>query len=131
MATSSADGTAKVWDSASGQELFTLRGQAGVINVSYSRDGARLATAATDGSVKLWEASTGRELLTLDTPGAGATRASFSPDGSRLAVARINNVGGVYLLGIDDLVSLARTRLTRSFMLDECQRFLHLDTCPS
>jgi WD40 repeat protein len=102
-----------------------------VINVSYSRDGTRLATTATDGSVKVWDASTGRELLALDTPGSAATRAAFSPDGSRLAVARVDNVGGVYLLRIEDLVTLARARLTRSFTPDECQRFLHLDYCPS
>ena len=131
LATGSADGTAKVWDITTGDELLTLRGQAGVINPTYSRDGMRLATPATDGSVKLWDAVSGRELLTLELPGASVARAAFSPDGSRLAVASQNGVAGVYLVRFEDLVTLAQTRLTRSLTADECQRFLHLDRCPS
>jgi WD40 repeat protein/DNA-binding SARP family transcriptional activator len=130
LATSSADGTTVVWDVLAGQPVLTLRGQSGVIKVSYSHDGTRLATAATDGSVRIWDASSGRELLALDAPGAGAARASFSPDDSKLVVGRNDGVAGVYLLKVDDLVGLARARTSRSLTPDECRRLLHVDGCP-
>jgi WD40 repeat protein len=131
LVTGSADGTAKIWDITTGDEVFTLRGQASVINPVYSRDGMRIATASSDGSVKVWDALSGRELLTLDTSRPGATRASFSADGSRLAVATQNNMAGVYLLQLNELEGLARHRLTRDLAPDECQRFLHVDRCPN
>ena len=56
---------------------------------------------------------------------------AFSLDGSRLAVASQNNVAGQYLRRLDDVVTLAQRRLTRGLTPDECQRFLHLDHCPS
>ena len=47
LATGSRDGTAKVWDAASGRERLTLRGHAGrVLSVSWSPDGTRLATGS-------------------------------------------------------------------------------------
>src|SRR6266852_2531463 len=42
LATASWDGTAKVWDTASGRELLNLPGHAGgVVSVSWSSDGQR------------------------------------------------------------------------------------------
>jgi hypothetical protein len=36
----------------------------------------------------------------------------------------------VYLLSIEELVALARSRLTRGLTDEECQQYLHVDTCP-
>jgi hypothetical protein len=52
LATASLDGTAKVWDAASGQELLTLSGR----TVCWSPDGKRVATGSNDGTVRIWEA---------------------------------------------------------------------------
>jgi len=55
IATSSGDGTAKVWDAATGKELLTLSGHTGVVDdVAFSPDGTRLATTSADGTVKIW-----------------------------------------------------------------------------
>src|SRR5271165_1387085 len=49
LATAGQDGTAKVLDALSGQELLTLHGHSGhVYGVAYSPDGTRLATASLD-----------------------------------------------------------------------------------
>jgi len=70
LATASHDGTAKVWDAATGQETLTLKGHtAGLTSVVFSADGSRLATADLGGTVRIWdaprlpppEASPGRE----------------------------------------------------------------------
>jgi len=100
LATGSKDGTAKVWEAASGRELLTLKGHAGEVgavsgsandpryamSVSWSPDGTRLATGSWDSTAaKVWEAAGGRELLTLEGHAGGVSSVSWSPDGTRLA----------------------------------------------
>jgi WD40 repeat protein len=130
LATSGFNGTASVWDLATGRERFSLPGHTGSVQITYSRDGTRLATSSAGGTSKVWDAFTGRELLSLRLPGGGATCAALSPDRSRLAVASTDALARVYLVRLEDLVTLARARLTRSWTLDECQRFLHLERSP-
>jgi hypothetical protein len=57
LATASDDGTARLWDVASGKPLIVLRGHpAPVVAVAFSPDGSRLATAGADGTARLWVA---------------------------------------------------------------------------
>jgi len=47
----SRDQTVKIWDVATGQELFTFKGHTGDVNsVAFSPDGKRLAVARTYGA---------------------------------------------------------------------------------
>ncbi len=79
----------KVWNAATGQEIFTLKEPAGWVNrLAFSPDSKHLVSAnlgghAMDrsGGVKVWDAATGQELLALN----GHTAVAFSPDGKRLA----------------------------------------------
>ena len=114
LATASFDGTGRVWDAVSGKQLFTLSGPvSGVFGVTFSPDGKTIATAGRDKTAKLWDAVTGKELLTLHAPD-GPTSVAFSPDGSQLAVASRDGTNRIYLLKIEDLVELARRRVTRA-----------------
>ncbi len=127
VATAGDDGSVVVWDAATGDELLTLRGHtAAVAAVAFSPDDKRIATASRDGTARVWDAATGQELLALRGDGAGLRGVAFTPDGSRLIAGGDDGVR-VYLLQIDDLVALARTRVTRSLTADECVRYLHLD----
>jgi WD40 repeat protein/transcriptional regulator with XRE-family HTH domain len=131
LATASYDGTARVWDAVTGKELFTLSGHDGnVFSVGFSPDGKTIATASGDKTVKLWDVLTGKELLTLHAP-EGLTNVAFSPDGSQLAVASRDGTARIYLLKIEDLMALAKSRLTRSLTTEECQQYLHVEQCPS
>jgi WD40 repeat protein len=133
LATASSDGTAKVWDASSGQALLTLSGHTNSINnVIFSPDGTRLATAGRDKTTRLWNASTGEELLTLFGYTDGVRDVAFSlPDGgTRLASASEDGTVRVYVLDIEDLLRLARTRITRSLTSEECQEYLHREQCP-
>jgi len=49
-----------------------------------------------------------------------------------LALAYPADDGTIRLLAlyIDDLLAMARSRLTRSWTEDECRSYLHLDRCP-
>jgi WD40 repeat protein/transcriptional regulator with XRE-family HTH domain len=131
LATASRDGSAKVWDAISGEALVTLLGHDGtVFSVAFSPDGKTIATASADKTAKLWDPLTGRELLTLDAPD-GLTNVAFSPDGSQLAVASRDGTARIYLLKIEDLVALAKQRITRSLTAEECQQYLHSLSCPA
>ncbi|MGQ0604227.1 MAG: nSTAND1 domain-containing NTPase [Anaerolineales bacterium] len=132
LATGSGDGTAKIWDAATGSDLLTLRGHiAEVYSVAFSPDGQRLVTAGLDGFVKVWDTTTGRELITLASYGVEAHEAVFSPDGKFLTIASFDSSARLYLASVADLIQLARSRLTRGWRLEECQKYLGLETCPA
>jgi len=135
LATGSLDTTAKIWDVSTGHELYTLVNRSTPYSPAFSPDGKRLAVNQLDGSLYLWdvdpESSTAWQLLFkftgLDEP---AIFNGFSPDG------KIIYVGGyfgqtvrLYILPLEDLVALARSRLTRNWTQEECQRF-RIDPCP-
>ena len=53
--TASLDQTAKVWNAATGEELFTLAGHTGwVLSAAFSPDGQRIITGSFDQTAKVW-----------------------------------------------------------------------------
>jgi WD40 repeat protein len=130
LVTAGLEGNAKIWDAQTGKELLTLSSHTGqVLSVAFSPDGKTVATASGDKTAKLWNPLTGTELLTIHAPD-GLTSVAFSPDGSQLAVASRDGTNRIYLLRIEDLVALAKQRVTRSLTTEECQQYLHVPTCP-
>ena len=91
LATGAHDGTIKLWDLATQENIATLSGHYwGVSSVSFSPDGTILASGGFgDETVKLWDVETGRNVDTLArsiVPGSlEPTFVSFSPDGTILA----------------------------------------------
>jgi len=67
--------------------------------------------------------------LTLHGNGSGVQSVEFTPDGG--SVITVSDALRVYSLNVSDLLSLADSRLTRSWTLEECQKYLHTETCPS
>ncbi len=131
LVTASQDGTAKVWDAATGTALSTLSGHtAAVLRAVFSADGTRIATASADGTSKVWDAATGKELLTLYGHTQAVNGVALSPDGTHLITSSEDGTVRQYLLRIEDLMALARTRLTRTWTVGECQEFLHVEQCP-
>ncbi|CAK9107176.1 Vegetative incompatibility protein HET-E-1 [Durusdinium trenchii] len=55
MASSSDDGTIRIWEVSSGTELKVLGGHSAVHGVAISTDGGTVATASSDASVRLWD----------------------------------------------------------------------------
>jgi WD40 repeat protein len=108
LATASKDNTAKVWDAATGRELFTLHGHLrSVESAAWSPDGSKLATASEDRAVKVWDAATGRELLTVYGHLGDVMSVAWSPDGSKLATASRDNTAKVWDTGTGrELLSL-------------------------
>src|SRR5262249_51630473 len=82
LASASQDQTAKIWDSATGEELLTLKGHAGPVNgVAFSPDGQRLASGSVDRTVRIWDSATGKELFALKGHSGAVHGVAFGPDG--------------------------------------------------
>jgi WD40 repeat protein len=101
-----------------------------VFDVAFSKDGKFIATASADKTAKIWDGQTGQELLTLNAPGP-LSGVAFSPDGTQVALAGRDGTTRLYLLRIEDLIALAKSRLTRTLTLEECQTYLHGEVCPA
>ncbi|MEX5257858.1 CHAT domain-containing WD40 repeat protein [Kocuria arenosa] len=103
LATGSKDGTARIWDAATGAQLFEVHnyGRAllwdrvvtKVCAMAFTPDGTRLATGSTASATgrginvaRIWDAATGAQLLEFKH-GAILKAVAFSPNGSRLATA--------------------------------------------
>ena len=131
LATAGSDGTVKLWDARTGTQIRTLHGHLGtVVRVAFSPDGARLASAGFDSTARLWDVSTGEQLLVLRGQTLGLTDLEFSPDGTRLATSAYDGTVRVYVLPVQELIDLARSRLTRTWTKEECRTYLHLEDCP-
>ena len=136
LATASGDGKAKVWDMTTRQELLSLSGHRGIVfSVSFSPDGTRLATSGYDSTVKVWDlsAAEGRieEPLTLSGHRSAIFRVLFNQDGRRLATTSRDGTSRVFALAVEDILAIAKSRVTRTLTTSECQKFLHVAQCPS
>ncbi len=88
LVTGSEDGTARIWDTITGDELISLRGhRAAVYGVAFSPNGQLVATASADQTVRLWDANTGQQLRSLEKHSAAVNSVAFSPDGGYLVTA--------------------------------------------
>ncbi len=86
IATASRDGTARIWDAATGSPLRELTGHLGMVEmVAWSPDSTRIATASRDRTVRIWDADTGRCVLTLNQATDVVRGVAWSPDGQRVA----------------------------------------------
>ena len=95
--TASYDGTAKVWDAASGVELLRLSGHGDHVNsAAFSPDGRRIVTASDDKTARIWDASTAQELMQLSGHTLGVETAEFSPDGLRIVTASIDKTARIW-----------------------------------
>lgn len=132
IATGGVDQTARIWDATTGENLLTLSGHtASVLAVAFSPDGSLLATSGHDSTARIWDLANGKELLTLTGHDGWINYVSFSPDGKRIVTGSFQDgTMRVYLLDVVELAALAQLRLTRSFTLEECQKYLHQTTCP-
>jgi WD40 repeat protein len=79
------DNAIKLWDAATGRELFTLTGhRKSIRDLAFSPDNKLLASASQDADVKLWSVTTGQEVKTLTAHSGGVTAIAFSADGRKL-----------------------------------------------
>jgi len=84
----SADGTLKIWDTATGHALATLDGHANwVLACAVNADGGRMVSASADGTLKVWDTTTWRALVTLEGHRAPVRACAMNADGGRTVSA--------------------------------------------
>jgi WD40 repeat protein len=102
------DGTAKIWDAATGLLERTLEGHQGAVtSTKWSPDGNLIATTGMDGTIRIWKATTGDLERTIEGHDGTVTSAAWSPDstliltGSADKTARVWNMIGIQVLSLD------------------------------
>ncbi len=94
IATTGADGTARIWDAATGTESTVLRdfGDATtVVDAAFSPDGTRLALTSTDRLVRVYGIPDAVLQITLAGHTHGLIRVAWSPDGRGLLTEGAND----------------------------------------
>lgn len=133
-----AEGGVRVWEA--GRERLITGPPTGVTTITFSPAGDYLAAAGADGPVLVWEMATGRQPHTLAGHARPVTALAFSADGRWLATAGLDGATRVWAIGpqpvpepatpLQELIALARQRLTRPPTPAECALYLHSAECP-
>jgi WD40 repeat protein len=109
--TGSDDGTARVWDAATGQELYRLTppglgDDTRVHDAAFSPDGQRIITAGQDGFARIWDATTPQHQQVLELkghgPGSWMATARFSPNGQLVVTASTDRTARIWDLRATD-----------------------------
>jgi WD40 repeat protein len=124
----------KVFDTNTGELRINIPGHGVPSYMSmYSPDGKYIVAGWINGMTRVYEAQTGIELLSYPSPGDfDDIMVAFTPDGQRIiSIGGDNAFQQFAFLDFADLVSVARSRLTRTWTQEECRKYLHTEACPS
>ena len=109
LATSSHDGTIRIWEVASRTKLTALEHGVPVESLAISRDGQRIVSGGQDGSVVLWNAASGERLGLFSGHSAPVLTLDFSTDGQRIvSAANGSNEKSVRIWDVQSLKELRR-----------------------
>ncbi len=93
-------------------------------------DGSVIMTAGIDEPVKVWNSADGSLLTELESGlSSGSARAQFHPERRHVTLLSDGGVLLTFTLDTEELVDVARSRLTRDLTDAECRTFLHLESC--
>lgn len=85
VVTSSSDGTATIWDVATGSPISKLVGhQLSVTAAQFSPDGKRVVTASGDKTARVWDVQRCKSIATLSGHQGWVWSAQYSPDGTQI-----------------------------------------------
>ena len=100
-------------------------------DVAFAPDGRWIVTSSSDNKAHVWDVASGREIMILRGHTAPVVSAAFSRDGKYVVTAGADGTAHVYLVHIEDLISLARSRVTRNLKCEERQLYLHEPPLPN
>jgi WD40 repeat protein len=123
LASGSSDGTVRLWDMESGQQIGeALTGhESGVNSVAFSLDGKTLASGSQDKTIRLWNVETRQQIgEPLRGHTGGVLSVAFSPDGKTLASGSFREIR-LWDLEIESWVDIACGRVSRNLTESEWQ----------
>jgi WD40 repeat protein len=108
LASSSDDGTVRIWDTESWNRLWVLAGHSEAVpSVSFCGETAFLASGSHDRRVKLWDTESGKETALSAEIGSIASFA-FHPDGNIVAAGYVDSS-----VRVGELISPAQWQILR------------------
>ena len=94
--TGSGDGTARIWDTTTGDNTLTLTINSVINAIAWSPDGRHILTGG-DGTAHIWDATTGDNTLTLTLIHADwVTAVAWSPDGHHILTASEDDTARIW-----------------------------------
>ena len=93
--TASMDGTARIWDTITGDNTLTLTDTDRVTAVAWSPDGTHILTASRSGMAQIWDATTGNNTQTL-TDMDRVTAVAWSPDSTHILTASMDGTARIW-----------------------------------
>jgi WD40 repeat protein len=132
--TASEDGTARVWDAATGEERARLTHDGWVNQATWNGDESLILTASWDGTARVWDAAMGEERFRLAHDDR-VTQATWNGD-ERLILTVSGNTVYQYYTRMEDLLRAACQRALRNMTREEWGRFMKHEpsyraTCPN
>jgi DNA-binding SARP family transcriptional activator/WD40 repeat protein len=103
----------------------------GITAAAFSEDGSRLATGSLDRTARVWNVASGEVVFTSPVESSDVEGVAFNADGSRLTVIYSDGRIIVHAITLEDVIEIARGRVTRGFTREECRTYLHVSTCPA
>jgi WD40 repeat protein len=134
VATIGSNGSIRLWNAATGEELVRYEGASDTTTVQFSRTGARLLTAHhKDRNTRVWDTDSGIEIarmMPIETYPPFADDAVFSADETRIVTTTDQHVfvWAAYP-GISELVRDAKLTVSRCLTPEERAQF-HLSATP-
>jgi WD40 repeat protein len=114
-----------------------ISAHSGIVFPDFSPDGSMLLTAAFDEPLRVWDITGvlgGRQptlIAEIDAePRSGPPAAYFRPGGTHIVSRSVDGVLRLFTIDTDELIDIARSRLTRTLTIDECATF-GIDPCPT
>ena len=97
-----------------------------VLDVVPSPDGSMLLTSAWSEPLKLWDLETGESLGQFGgaLEGRAIHGGDFHPTLPRIVVTTPPGLVRIHTLDVDELIDIARSRITRHMTEEECQQYL-------
>ena len=110
--TGSGDGTARIWDTTTGDNTLTLTINSVINAIAWSPDGRHILTGG-DGTAHIWDATTGDNTLTLThtlIPAHWVTAVAWSPDGRHILTGSSEGTAHIWDATTgDDTLTLTHT----------------------
>jgi len=118
IASSSLDGTIRIWDVTNGDCLMNFEGHSeGIEDLAISPDGKLLASAGRDDRVIVWDVSEGKPLHHLKGFGGSALSVFFTGDGTGLFVGAANQRLKLFDINVGEcILDLPQDQLGSSFL---------------
>jgi WD40 repeat protein len=137
------DGIARIWEVPSGTLRFALKGHtAGIVDATFSPDGAQVLTGSDDKTARIWDATTGRSVRELRGHEGAIHGVAWSPNASLVATASLDRTVRVWdgktgrevwilrghSAGVEDVAFSADGRWLASISADRTVRVWDLDS---